>query len=74
MPVAGEIGVAVVLDVPEASTAGGLAAEHTRIAPQESLMHGMVERGQGGNAAHSAVLWYLQELQIRFVQLLRRIA
>jgi len=75
VPIAGGIGVVVVLDVPEALTAGGLAVEHTRIAPQERLMHGMVERGQGRKkTAHSADPWYLQELQIRFVQLLRRIA
>ena len=74
VPIAGGIGVVVVLDVPEALTAGGLAAEHTRIAPQESLMHGMVERGQGRKTAQSADPWYLRELQIRFVHLLRRIA
>ena len=54
MPTAGGIGVVVVLDVPEASTAGGSADEYTRTAPQESLIRVMVERSQGRKAAHSA--------------------
>ena len=61
-PIAGEIGVVVVLDVLKASTAGGLAVEHTRIAPQERLIAGMVERRQGWKTAHSADPWYLQKL------------
>src|SRR5215469_9309407 len=52
MPIAGEIGVVVVLDVPEASTAGGLADEHEWIAPQGRLMPGMVGRSLGGKTAH----------------------
>jgi len=74
MPIAGGIGVVVVLDVLEASTACGLVDEHTWIAPQERLMPGMVERSRGGKIAHSAHPWYLQKLQIRLVQLLKRIA
>jgi len=54
MSIAGGIEVAVVLDAPEASTAGGLAVEHMWTVPQESLMYGMVERRQGLKAAHSA--------------------